>query len=239
MPCHIQKEFKWNFNRGNNIVMLAKMQKYILRGGLGVLTLSSVIDWSSAQTLPGTVRYSWVGNTFMDHNAKAWVPDEVRDLCVASDGTVFTAGYAEAGGSGLGIKKGAFFGRYSGFKSGFGDPVKAVATDGNHIYWGGGNGVQRYSYASSDTPELSVLEGSSITGLAYKGGLLFISDYSKNFVRVFDTVKMTQLRQWTCARPGKIAVDQNNRVWVIQYETGSDPNTNLIGTQILSFSDKG
>ncbi len=192
-----------------------------------------------AQTLPGTFDFSWVGNSFMNHSAKAWVPDEVRDLCVSSNGTVFTAGYAEAGGSGLAIKDGAFFGRYSGFNSGFGDPVKAVTTDGTNVYWGGGKGVQRYGFASSNAPNLTVLEGSSITGVAYQEGELYISDYSKNLIRVYDTKTMTQSREWSCTRPGKIAVDQNHRVWVIQYAEGSDPNTILTGTQILSFSSIG
>ena len=192
-----------------------------------------------AQTLPGTFSYSWVGNSFMDHAAKAWVPDEVRDLCVSSNGVVFTAGYAEAGGSGLALSNGAFFGRYSGFKSGFGDPVKAVATDGTNVYWGGGNGVQRYGFASSKTPNLSLLKGSSITGVACKDGELYLSDYSKNLIRVYATSTMTQSREWSCLRPGKIAVDHSNHVWVIQYADGSNPNTILTGTQILSFSDTG
>jgi hypothetical protein len=192
-----------------------------------------------AQTLPGTFHFSWVGNSFMNHTAKAWVPDEVRDLCVASDGTVFTAGYAEAGGSGLAIKNGEFFGRYGGFNSGFGDPVKAVATDGTNVYWGGGNGVQRYGFASSNAPNLSVLAGSSITGLACKDGELYISDYAKNLIRVYTTKSMTPCREWSCTRPGKIAVDHNHHAWVIQYAAGSDPNTILTGTQILSFSDTG
>ncbi len=220
-------------------IMAAKVPKTMLPGMLLILPLGSVSARCQAQSLPGTLTYSWVGNSFMDHNAKAWVPDEVRDLCVDSNGTVFTAGYAEAGGSGLAIKNGSFFGRYSGFNSGFGDPVKAVATDGTNVYWGGGNGIQRYRYASSSAPNLTVLEGSSITGLAYKDNKLFISDYAKNLIRVYATNTMTQIRQWSCTRPGKIAVDHNSRVWVIQYEPGSDPNTNLTGTAILSFSDMG
>lgn len=220
-------------------IVAAEVSKTTLLGVMLLLNLALVSARSYAQTLPGTLTYSWVGNSFMDHNARACVPDEVRDLCVDSHGTVFTAGYAEAGGSGLGIKNGAFFGRYSGFNSGFGDPVKAVATDGTNVYWGGGNRIQRYGYASSSIPNLSVLKGSSITGLAYKEGQLFISDYSKNLIRVYAANTMTQIRQWTCARPGKIAVDQNKRVWVIQYQPGSDPNTNLVGTHILSFSDRG
>ena len=192
-----------------------------------------------AQTLPGTFSYSWVGNSFMNHTAKAWVPDEVRDLCVSANGTVFTAGYAEAGGSGLAVKNGAFFGRYSGFNSGFGDPVKALATDGTNVYWGGGNGVQRYGFASSTAPNRAVLAGSSITGVACKDGELYLADYSQNLIRVLATGTMTQKRQWPCSHPGKVAVDQNSRVWVIQYAEGSDPNTILTGTQILSFSATG
>ena len=104
----------------------------------------------------------------------------------------------------------ACFGRYSGFKSGFGDPVKAVATDGTNVYWGGGKGVQRYGFASSKAPNLTLLGGSSITGLACKDGELYISDYSKNLIRVFATSSMKQAREWNCTRPGKIAVDHNN-----------------------------
>ena len=100
-------------------IMLIRAPKTILLGVMFLLNFASGSVRSQAQTLPGTFTYSWVGNSFMDHNAKAWVPDEARDLCVDSNGTVFTAGYAEAGGSGLGIKNGAFFGRYSGFNSGF------------------------------------------------------------------------------------------------------------------------
>ena len=218
------------------------MKRTNISRAAATLTAAAVLAFAApglAQTLPGTFSYSWVGNSFMNHNAKAWVPDEVRDLCVSSNGTVFTAGYSEAGGSGLAIKDGAFFGRYSGFNSGFGDPVKAVATDGTNVYWGGGNGVQRYGFASSNAPNLSVLAGSSITGVTYKDGELYLSDYSRNVIRVYATKSMTQSREWSCPRPGKIAADHNNRVWVIQYAAGSDPNTILTGTQILSFSSKG
>ena len=214
-------------------------RRHRLLGCVLVMAVVRLVLPGQAPTLPGTLRYSWIGNSFMDHDAKAWVPDEMRDLCVSSNGIVFTAGYSEAGGSGLAIKNGAFFGRYSGFNSGFGDPVKAVATDGTNVYWGGGNGVQRFGFASSNVPNLSVLGGISVTGVAYKDGELYVSDYSKNLVRVLATGSLTQSREWTCARPGKIAVDQANHVWVIQYAVGSDPNTTLTGIQILSFSHTG
>src|SRR5665811_497628 len=95
---------------------------------------------------------------------------------------------------------GAFYGRYSGFNSGFGDPVKTVATDGTNVFWGGGNGVQRYGFMSSTMPNRTVLGGSSVTGLAFKDGELYISDYSKNLIRVYATKSMTQTRQWNCIR---------------------------------------
>lgn len=211
-------------------------------GMAGAIAIAALVGFTVSgwtQTLPGTLSFSWVGNSFMNHTNRAWVPDEVRDLCVSSNGIVFTAGYSEAGGGGLALKDGAFFGRYSGFNSGFGDPVKAVATEGTNVYWGGGNGVLRYGFASSDAPNLSVLAGSSVTGLAIQDGELYISDFSKNLIRVYTTKSMTQSHEWSCPRPGKIAVDQNHRVWVIQYAVGGDPNTILTGTQIRSFSRTG
>ena len=64
---------------------------------LSVSTALALATSGRAQTLPGILSYSWIGNSFMDHTTKAWVPNEVRDLCVTCNGTVFTAGYSEAG----------------------------------------------------------------------------------------------------------------------------------------------
>ena len=71
----------------------------------------------TAQTLPGTVTSSWIGNSFMNMERDAWVPDNLSDICVTPDGTVFTAGYAESGGGGAEYKDGKLVARYSGFNS--------------------------------------------------------------------------------------------------------------------------
>jgi hypothetical protein len=71
-------------------IMAIRVPKTTLLGVMFLLNIASGSKRSQAQTLPGTLTYSWVGNSFMDHNARAWVPDEVRDLCVDSNGTVFT-----------------------------------------------------------------------------------------------------------------------------------------------------
>ena len=57
-------------------ITLARVSQ-VASGALLLLAASG-----QAQALPGTLRYSWVGNSFMNHSAKAWIPDEVRDLCV-------------------------------------------------------------------------------------------------------------------------------------------------------------
>ena len=96
------------------------------------LLLSLLILSASAEVPsdpPGKYSTSWLGNTYMDAAGHKNVTEELADLCLSLNGKIFTAGYAEAGGSGLAVKGGAFLGRYRGFNSGFGAPVKAVATE--------------------------------------------------------------------------------------------------------------
>ncbi len=191
---------------------------------------------SRAQALPCIS--SWVANSFSDDSVKAWVPDEMRDLCVDSDGTVFTAGYAESHGGGASYKDGTFKGRYDGFDSGFGDPVKSVVADGKFVYFGCGNGVQRFKYGGGRRTNTIALGHTMITGLAIKGNELVASDFSNNKIRVLALDSLKELRSWPVARPGKLAVDGDGRIWVIQYKAGANPNTTLIGERVLSF-DKG
>ncbi len=192
---------------------------------------------AQAQTLPCIS--SWLGNSFCDDTVKAWVPDEFRDLCVDADGTVFTAGYAESHGGGASYKDGAFKGRYDGFNSGFGDPVKSVAADGKFVYFGGGNGVQRFKYGGGKRTDTIVLGHTMITGLAIKGNELFAADFSNNKIRVLALDTLKELRNWPATRPGKLTVDAEGRVWVIQYKNGANPNTILTGEKVLSFANDG
>jgi hypothetical protein len=170
-------------------------------------------------TPPGRYTTSWLGNSFMKIEGEQWqmVPEQLEDMALSPNVTVFTAGYHETHGGGASYRgdTGAFAGRYSGFNTGFGEPSKAVAADNNHVYFGTTDGVKRYPHGGGKT-NTSFLEKHAIMGVALKNGKLFLSDYTNNKIRVCDAATMVEVRSWTMPRPTRIAVDNNNLVWVIQ-----------------------
>ena len=87
---------------------------------------------------PGKYSTSWLGNTYMDAAGHKNITEELADLCLSPNGKIFTAGYAETWGGGAEYQAddGGFIARYDRFESGFGDPVKAVASDTNFVFWG-------------------------------------------------------------------------------------------------------
>ena len=80
-------------------IMVATVSPTRLLSVMLLLGPVSVTARSYAQTLPGALTYSWIGNSFMDHNVKPWVPDEVRDICVDGNGR-FDAEETAAGAPG-------------------------------------------------------------------------------------------------------------------------------------------
>lgn len=94
--------------------------------GLAVLCLSPIRP-AQSQTLPCDV--SWLGNTYSGKDA--WVLQDVQDLCVLPDGTLFTnAGWDEAGGNVQEYRNGTWAGvaRHThGWGYGGGDAVAANA----------------------------------------------------------------------------------------------------------------
>lgn len=222
---------------------VCRRRKFRKRSDKSRLALVTAVAWMRAALPaadaqappPGTYQTSWVGNTFLDEDQGKWVPDHLFDMDVAPDGTVFTAGFAEGGGGGAQYKDGVLQGRYSGFDSGFGDPAQAVTAGTSTVYFGCNNGVNRFGFGGGTSPNLRVLVGHNITGLAVKGGELFISDATSDGIRVYSTSSMTELRNWAVSNPGKIAVDANNQVWVIQTDGAEYPK----GIRVLSYSSTG
>lgn len=199
-----------------------------------------------AKAPPGTYTTSWLGNSFMKVNGaqEELVPEELEDMALSPSGTVFTAGYHERAGGGASFNgaTGAFAGRYSGFNTGFGEPSNAVATDNNHVYFGTKNGVRRYPHGGGSV-NTSFLENHAIMGVGLKGGLLYLSDYTDNRIRVYDAATLAEVRSWAMSKPTRLAVDNNNRVWVIQEAANTVQPTNegpmWFGGAILSFSNAG
>ena len=216
------------------------------------LSVASMLQPLWAQTIseapvppPGTYSTSWMGNTFMNINGaqEEQVPEALGDVAVSPNGTVFTAGYHErAGGAASFSSTGAFAGRYSGFNTGFGEPSTSVDADNTYVYFATNNGVKRYPHGGGST-NTSFLDGNKITGIALKDGLLYLSDYTNNRIRVYNASTLTEVRSWVTSKPTQIEVDNENRVWVIQEAANTiQPITEgpmWFGGSILSFSDTG
>ena len=197
---------------------------------------------------PGTNLQSWLGNTFsvyINHQAQERVPEELEDIKLGN-GVLFFAGYHERGGGGAAFNTsdGSFTGRYDGFNSGFGSPVKSVAADANNVYFGTPEqGVQKYVYGGSISPVAVYLPGKSITGLCIKNGKMYISNWTDNKIHVYTVGTMTEDASWAVTNPTRLTVDNNNKIWVIQWDPTSPQNPidgpTWYGKNILSYSNTG
>ncbi len=104
-------------------------------------------------------------------------------------------------------------------------------------------GVRRYDLSGSPVPFsggrgwdgsiLIINTSTDITGLAHADNELYVSDPAANRVRVYDNETMAELRSFSVASPGQIAVDGQGNLWIIQ--TGDDGNTH----KILNYSKTG
>ncbi|MBD2766627.1 T9SS type A sorting domain-containing protein [Hymenobacter sp. BT664] len=196
----------------------------------------------------GTIKQSWVGNTFsrfIDLQRVERVPEELEDIKLGN-GALFFAGYHERGGGGASFNTtdGSFSGQYDGFNSGFGSPVKAVAATADNVYFGTpGQGIKKYAYGGSLTPLVTYLNGKDIEGLYIKNEKMYISNYTDNKVHIYNIITMTEDISWAVTNPTRITVDNNGKIWVLQWDptssqTPADGPT-WYGKNILSFSNTG
>lgn len=216
----------------------------IITGLLGFFPSSVYAEVPTAP--PGTYTTSWMGNTFMNVNGEQeeCVPEVSQDVTVSPNGKVFTAGYHEraGGGASFDAATGAFAGRYSGFNTGFGEPSNAVAADANYVYFGTKDGVKRYPHGGGNN-NTTFLAGKEIIGVALKDGLLYLSDYTDNRIRIVNAASFTEVTSWPMTKPTRLAVDNDNRIWVIQEAANAVQPVNegpmWFGGKILSFSNTG
>ncbi len=189
--------------------------------------------------LPGKVVHSWLGNSFAKEEGRQSVPVNVCGIAVTPDGTVFSAGVAEAGGGVGSYKAGKFVTRYD-YESGFGSSASAVAADETYVYIGTGAGLFRTRRGDESYNRTPAAEG-DIQGLALHRGELYMSDAKSGKIRVLDTATMKELRSFAATTPGPIAVEENGRVWCIQGKPAAEPYLAFYtgGARVVSFSPEG
>ncbi|MEH2236995.1 hypothetical protein [Nostoc sp.] len=228
--------------------------------GVIVITIGITTDWATTGTPTLTYKTSWIGNTFGSGNLR--VQNNIEAMYVAPDGTVYTnSHWDEAGMEAAIYKDGKVIGAIGdthGWSRGGG---KAVTANSKYIYIAmtqGSRGktnedyppegttwhcVRRYDLSGKPAPfpegrgwDKSMLitsTKSEITGLATVESELYVSDFAANRIRVYDPDTMKELRSFTVANPGAIAVDPQKNLWIIQSKNGSNP------AKILHYSQSG
>ena len=200
------------------------------------LFLSCIL--SDAQTLPGTVTTSWVGNSFGGGSGSRdkLIGNLVTGMWVKSDGTVFLSGYDEIGrGNGV-YKGGDMLGHFNNPNFGFGQSTKCITGDDKYVYYGDEKGVYRFSHQPSTNSNATLLSGKHIGGIACRNGELYIGNDTDSSIEVFSTTTLQKLRGWKFTNPGPMAIDKDGNVWVIQI--GDGPDGQYYGKYLINGPNK-
>ncbi|MEH2121676.1 hypothetical protein [Nostoc sp.] len=231
-----------------------------LTAGVIVTTIGITTDWAITGTPTLTYKTSWIGNTFGSGNLR--VQNNIEAMYVTPDGTVYTnSHWDEAGMEAAIYKDGKVIGAIGdthGWSRGGG---KAVTANSKYIYIAmtqGSRGktdedyppegttwhcVRRYDLSGKPAPfpngrgwDKSMLitsTKSEITGLATVESELYVSDFTANQIRVYNTDTMKELRSFTVANPGAITIAPQKNLWIIQSKNGGNP------AKILHYSQTG
>jgi hypothetical protein len=216
-----------------------------LFGFLGALiaTVLIAVYWVADGVQATPNRTSWIGNTF--GGGEKWVQNQVLDMFVAPDGTVFTNSFWDEGGREAGVYKDGDIVTMAADLHGwerFGGV--AVTVDKKYMYVSMQQGhvdnkehdypppktnwycVRRFDLSGKPVPfaggngwdksMLIVSDKNEVTGLAIIGSELYVAVRDENIVRVYDTKTLKPIRSFSVPNPTKIVVDKQDRLWIIQ-----------------------
>lgn len=223
----------------------------------------------------GTCSASWIGNSF--GGAEKWVQQDIEDICVAADGTVYSiVSWDEAGGEVMAYRNAdvVAVARHThgwGYHGG-----SAIAANDKYLYFGqhveneGGHlvdpntwppkGFNWYGVArrlrtdirktvpfedakggKGDTlaggfaviHEVPHGDSGAIAGLWATSSRLYVSCPHDHKIRVLDAETMQLVRSWFMERPGRMYMDRDGRLWVVQGAEAARP------ARVLCFSAEG
>lgn len=198
--------------------------------GLCVVVMGSATAASENELLKPLPNYSvsWIGNSFSGGDA-GWVPQDVQDIFVAADGTVYTTvGWEEHRGNIAAIRDGRIEQQSAHWKRGGIDRLVGETITGNEQYIffatgtpdGHDGKVQGTSIARRSRADITDRKqekraslGVRIHGLAWSGERLYAT-CDDDRVRVFDG-DLQPLGEWEAAAPGEAAIDRLGRIWLI------------------------
>lgn len=177
---------------------------------------------------------SWIGNSFSGGEA-GWVPQDVEDIFVTPDGTLYTTvGWEEHRGNIAAVKDGRILQQSAHWKRGGIDRLvgTTITADDRYIFFATGtpNGhesaVQGTNLARRDraditdrTRELRCELGVVIHGVARAGAHLYAACADQR-MRVFD-LNLNELAEWPIPQPGELAAAPDSALWMVVPETGA------------------
>lgn len=184
---------------------------------------------------PAPLNYtvSWIGNTFSGGDA-GWVPQDVQDIFVTPDGTVYTTvGWEEHRGNLAVFKDGQLLQQTAHWKRGGIDRLvgETIAANSNHVFFATGKSgpgdhdgqVMGTNLARRDRADIAARKqekraeiGVLIHGVAASEEKVFAA-CADGRVRVFD-VALNALGDWPAPSPGELALDALGHLWMVDTE---------------------
>jgi len=176
---------------------------------------------------------SWIGNTFSGGDA-GWVPQDVQDICVTPDGTVYTTvGWEEHRGNIAAFKDGRLLQQTAHWKRGGIDRLvgESIAANSRYIFFATGKSgqgdhdgkVMGTNLARRDRADIAARKtekradiGVKIHGVAATEERVFAA-CADGRVRVFDP-ELQPITNWPAPSPGELAADGAGRLWIIDRE---------------------
>lgn len=194
--------------------------------------LAALLPVGGAES-PLRYEVSWLGNSLAGGEG-GWVPQDVQDIAVGADGTVYTTvGWEEHRGNLAAFKDGRLVQQTAHWKRGGIDRLvgESVAVNARHVFFATGKSGagdhdgkvmgtnlarrERADIAARKT-EKRVEIGVRIHGVAATEERVFAA-CDDGRVRVYD-VELQAVGEWPAPAPGELAADAAGTVWVIDRE---------------------
>ncbi|WCJ57848.1 hypothetical protein NXS98_08885 [Fontisphaera persica] len=212
--------------------MKSKVLTLIL--GLVIMGWAVVVTPVVGADAPLRCEVSWIGNTFAGGEG-GWVPQDVQDIAVASDGTVYTTvGWEEHRGNIAAFKDGRLVQQTAHWKRGGIDRLvgESIAVNSRYIFFATGKSgqgdhdgkIMGTNLARRDRADIAARKaekrveiGVKIRGVAATEERVFVA-CADGRVRVYD-LELQPVGDWPAPSPGELAADASGQVWVIDTES--------------------
>jgi hypothetical protein len=219
---------------------------------------------------------SWIGNSFS--GALKWVQQDIEDIYVMQDGTVYTILFWDEGGGEITAYKNGDILGIADHTHGWGyNGGSSIAVNSKYLYFGqvvgneGGNlveldtwppkgfnwfGISRRLLSDIKKPapfpggkggnkgdtlkgaflpinEVPETTNTSIAGIYATDTHIYVSCPYDSTIRIYNAESMEPITSWSMERPGRLWIDSEGKLWVIQKGDKDNPS------KILRFSTDG